>query len=71
MSCSAADLFKEMCMADGRLLAWEVREGSLAGVERMLNGGADVNRLGSDLIPPVVAAAILGHVDMLKLEGRI
>ncbi|CAN0212668.1 unnamed protein product [Scytosiphon promiscuus] len=51
----------------GRVLIWQVEKGSMKGVGQMLHAGADVNGSGTDLPPPITAAANLGRVDVMKL----
>ncbi|CAM9947868.1 unnamed protein product, partial [Scytosiphon promiscuus] len=54
-------------MRANNLLAREVSIGSLTGVERLLNDGADVNGKGIDLLSPICRAASSGRVDVVKL----
>ncbi|CAM9569843.1 unnamed protein product [Scytosiphon promiscuus] len=48
-------------------LGCALRDGSLMEVDRALKDGADVNGFGTDLPPPIVGAACLGHVGIIKL----
>ncbi|CAM9569774.1 unnamed protein product [Scytosiphon promiscuus] len=58
---------QEQRMSLNQELGWALQTGSLKRVDRALKDGADVNGFGTDLPPPIVGAARLGHVDILKL----
>jgi len=48
-------------------MGYALRFGNLKGVAGALKGGADINKRGSGLQTPVMAATLNGHVDIVKL----